>query len=358
MTAEKKRPIAPGPQQSIQQTQQDILLAQSKDSIYSDTENMRDPYHNTISGPYRPGPTMRNIPPSSLPVTRGIHFSLPTSQYGNEFRRNNPTGENTGLPIMLERIRRCFWGRTSQQDIDMLAISLAHIFARTDTLYHVLLPELSASLQQHPHHVEQPLTEQDLPLHYCVWTLLQEIESTLEHLEPLCNLLITTSIHIVEALDRSCSIYGAARIKRQLLLHGADEESTEVLAAISTDHIADSTYFHWMHAVSQVSARLQHWRTNNHTRLLFAQRFALFATMIPTLGQLDSALDLIAENTQAIFGLLLPEFHTVARGDDETAATLLLDIVQKIDQIQLAMDTQIEPLHILTREYAYKTTLH
>ena len=266
--------------------------------------------------------------------------------------------EKTGLPIVLERMHRCFWGRTQGNDLELLTTSLQQIFACADRLYHVLLPQLTFYAQEEDtaeRMLAQPHdTFSHLHAHYCTWTVLQEIEDTLNQLKPLCTLLINTTIAILEALDYSSSLYSATRIKHQLLLAGEDEERTDLLAALTTAHIPGQTYFHWMQAVSILTEQLQHWQYGNQRRFNFADRFALLATMIPTLGQLDSTLDLIADSTHRIFGILLPEFHTVARGDDETAATLLLDIVQKVDQIQLFLEAQSEPLHLLTREYAHK----
>lgn len=221
--------------------------------------------------------------------------------------------------MVLERMRRCFWDRMSNHHIDMLSICLSNIFTSVDELYRLLLPELTTCLQCNPIDSEEPITEtngaktSNAPMaraktsnaptaHYCIWSLLQDIENALEHFEPLCHLLINTITTTVEFLDRSCSIYEAARIKRQLLREGEDEESTEILAAISIAHTSDHTYYHWMQAVRSLSEQLQQWQYCNQTRCSFAQQFNLFATIIPTLGQLDSMLDLIVDTMQAIFG--------------------------------------------------------
>jgi hypothetical protein len=362
MIRNKKGPSAlQHQQQRAQTTLQDILLPSTRDSIQQNTEHTRDSYHNSFSDQQQsPLPTALT---TTLPVSR---FVLPpVSQYGNTTQYHNRyqstlrehTIENTGLTMVLERMRRCFWDRISNHHIDMLSMCLSNIFISVDELYRILLPELTTCLQRNPTHSEKPITEQEISAHYCIWSLLQDIENALEHLEPLCHLLINTIMTTVEALDRSCSIYGAARIKRQLLREGEDEESTEILAAISTAQISDHTYYHWMQAVRSLSEQLQQWQYCNQTRCSFAQQFDLFATMIPTLGQVDSMLDLIVDTMQAIFGQILPEFHMIARGDDETATTLLLDVTQKIDLILLTIHTQIEPLYILTREYAHKIKL-
>jgi hypothetical protein len=358
MMSNKKGPAALQPQQQrAQKTQQDVLLPSTRDSILQNTEQSHDSYHNSFSDQHQS--QLPIAPTTTLPES---HVALPpASQYDNPIQhphsyhstRPENSVENPGLAMVLERMRRCFWDRMPHQHIEVLSLCLCNIFTNVDELYRVLLPELTTNLQANPILSEDPITEG----HYCIWNLLQDIESALEQLDPLANLLINTITAIIEALDRSCSIYGAARSKQRLLLDGEDEESTKLLTAISTAQISDTTCYYWMQAIRSLTDQLQHWQDCNQTRCSFAQEFALFASMLPTLGQLDSMLDLIVTTMQTIFGQLLPAFHTIARGDDETATTLLLDIMQKIDLILLTLNTQVEPLYILTREYVHKIQL-
>jgi hypothetical protein len=272
--------------------------------------------------------------------------------------------ENTGLVIVLERMRRCFWGRTQRNDIDTITLSLQQIFTCLDRLYHLLLPELTICLQTATHReplAAQSIATQDASQHlyttYCLWLQLQEIATSLDHLKPLCTLLVSTAPTTIEALDRSCSLYGAASIKQQLLRTGENAERTEVLAAITAAHIPRNTYYHWMQAVSLLTGRLEHWQHCNQQRARFAHDLPLSSGMATASAQVDILFDQMIAHTNRIFGVLLPEFHTIAHGDDETAATLLLDIVQQIDQITLLLDQHSTSLYHLTRAYAYQTAL-
>jgi hypothetical protein len=81
-------------------------------------------------------------------------------------------------------------------------------------------------------------------------------------------------------------------------------------------------------------------------------QFADFIDDIPGLLQVDSAFSLLLDHSCSIFGNILPKFHS-SRGDsDEVIATLLLDMMQKIDLLLWQIDILLEVLHPLEKVYA------
>jgi hypothetical protein len=264
--------------------------------------------------------------------------------------------ETVGLDMVLERVRRCLSGRTSTHQTEILELSLRHIFISGDLLYNTLLTELTTATNQlslSTDDGQSSETETDLQIHYCIWSLLQEIEALSDHLEPLCQLLNNATTEILEALDRSSSIYA----HQYLTQEEQDADRTAILAAIEVAHIPDNTYYQWMQAVRLLTARLQSWQEANACRLAFAQHFAHIALVAPALNQIDATVDALLQTISAIFNTILPAFHTITKGDDETIAMLLLDLVQKSDQILLHLKTLTEPLCALIRQYGIESTL-
>jgi hypothetical protein len=298
--------------------------------------------------------TFDNLP---TPEHAQVPESKPSARAYKMNISNHPTTDAAGLDIVLARMQRCFASRAYPQDTEILDVSLRHIFASANTLYSSLLPELTASTILTTTDTQLAQIEQSLHTHYCIWYLLQEIEALLERLEPLCQLLIGAATNILEAFDRSCSIYETSYIKKRLQQEGEDDENTEILAAIEVSHIPENTYYQWMQAVRLLTTRLQNWNTTNKTRTPFVNQFMPMTLAAPSLPHIDTAMDVLFENIHAIFGTMLPEFHTIAKGDDDTTATLLLDIVQKTDQILIQTRTCLEPLHTLIRQYGVESTL-
>ena len=267
--------------------------------------------------------------------------------------------EASGLTIVLHRVQHCFKGRVSTYNTELLELGLRHIFVSADLLYSILLPELTTMTNQQDTFVDNedqsaPSTIQPPQTGFCAWPLLQELEALFIRLQPLCQLLNSATTNILEELDRSSSIYKHPYLQPEE--HDMDLQD-DALAASDVSHLPDNTYYQWMQAVRLLTDRLEVWQRANKERLLFVQNFTQSNPSASTLDQVDITLDALLLTLRKVFGTILPEFHTLEKGDDETIAMLLLDLIQKTDQTLLHLEALIEPLHALLHWYAMENTL-
>ncbi|GER88573.1 hypothetical protein KDW_27350 [Dictyobacter vulcani] len=260
------------------------------------------------------------------------------------------TSYRYGLEIVLGRLQRCFASRIAATDIEVLEFSLRQLFEQAYLLFGQLLPELTLC-------TNPPLDQTDPAYFYRMNTLLQDIESLLERLLPLLQLQLISAGTVLEALDRSCSLYGAAQIKKQLPQQGEDEERTVVLAAIEAALIPDSTYYQWMQALHVITGKLQNWQQQQES-VSFSALFADLPLLDPTLSSIDSTLPLMLECIQTIFSTILPEFHAVSRGDDETATIHLLNLMQYSDLLLNHVDSLRQALQVVSSHYRQTDTLY
>lgn len=79
--------------------------------------------------------------------------------------------------------------------------------------------------------------------------------------------------------------------------------------------------------------------------------------MIPTLPQIDMALNTLLKSACTIFADILPDFQISEMDKDEKVTILLLDIIQRCDQILLQIGILVEPLHVLIGQYTLETTI-
>ncbi|GHO87816.1 hypothetical protein [Dictyobacter formicarum] len=267
------------------------------------------------------------LPP---PASRPGH--LANAQHAGE------SSDTYGLELVLERLQRCLLGRISSAEIELLHVCLHQLFENTDLLYGLLLPDLYHHTNQLANSFYLPAVTVDNAPYGGLKIVLQDIEALLERQTSLAQLLLSSAQHIFGALDCSCSLYGANRVKRRLQQEGEDEEKTEMLAALEVAYIPDSTYYQWMQALRLLTARLQYWQQCKHACGSFSIIFASQTLLHPTLSSIDITLNQLRENIQTIFGTILPEFHTIPRGDDATLAVHLLNLMQYVDLLLKHID--------------------
>jgi hypothetical protein len=292
-------------------------------------------------------------------TTKSNHHSLlktPT----NEDLCLNPAG----IDDALKKICNYFSNRLGIADIEILSFCLRHIFYNTNQIYMFLLPELtictteSAQLEKdHPRARNMPMRNmpvKSINIQYRIWSSLQEIEVTLERLEPLCQLLISATTNMLNELDRTCRIHTTVRHTEtgntQQEQNGPDSEAS------NSNHIqSDNNKWQW--GLSQAIEKISMCAKNNRARLSFSIQFAILEPMIPAITQIDSALDDLFKSIDAIFSDILPDIQRSASDSDESSATLLLDLIQRCDQILLQLVILAEPLHVLMGQYTLETTL-
>jgi hypothetical protein len=245
--------------------------------------------------------------------------------------------ESVELTIVLARLNSYCNGQVSVEDLELLGFSLHHLFYSVSALYRDVLPELAAIGQP-------PLESRDgindlLRLHR-IWTRLQTVKRLLGKIEPLCHLLSNTITCILDALDAPQSDY---------YLHTVPPEIPTQSYQEYLRYLEDQE--EWERTVALLGEHVNAWQRCYEQRLFFATCFAHLSTAIPSLPQVDSAFASLLDAASAIFSDILLDFHAVSAGDAIAVATVLLDMMQKIDQILIQVDVLSEPLHALLKEH-------
>lgn len=247
--------------------------------------------------------------------------------------RRPPAKETTdiaALTIAFEHFGACINNRTGTDDLEIISFCLHHLFYSIDALYQVALPELAANRGQ-PNAPHQ---------RYRIWILLREIKSSLERIKLLCRLLNGAITSILDTLDMA----GTRSTLEDAHLDESDPASDQFWQeAIALEQ--------WDQAFSLLTEHLRNWNAH-HTARPFSSHFPHLTAAIPTLAWANEAFALVLEEASSIFRDILPGLRAIALGDDEVLATVLLDLMQKTDQIYLQSNMLLEPLHFLSKQYA------
>ncbi|GLV58871.1 hypothetical protein KDH_56990 [Dictyobacter sp. S3.2.2.5] len=270
-------------------------------------------------------------------------------------QQDQESGDTYGLELVLERLQRCLQGRLPRAEIELLLVCLRQLFENTDILYGLLVADLYHDVNQLANALSGSTADRDDSVYIGLKIVLQDIEGLLERQTELAQLLLGSLQRVFCALDRSCSLYGANRVKRRLQQEGEDEEKTDILAALELAYIPDSTYYQWMQALRLLTTRLQYWQQCKQACGSFSIVFASKTLLHPILSSIDIALNQLRETIQTVFGTVLPEFHTVSRGDDTALALHLLNLMQYVDLLLHQLDRLREAIQIITDQY---TRLH
>ncbi|GCE05646.1 hypothetical protein KDAU_29750 [Dictyobacter aurantiacus] len=270
-------------------------------------------------------------------------------------QQGQESGDTYGLELVLERLQRCLQGRLPRTEIELLLVCLRQVFENTDILYGLLLADLYYDVNQLANALSGCATDGDDSVYVGLKIVLQDIEALLERLAELAQLLLGSLQRVFCALDRSCSLYGANRVKRRLRQEGEDEEKTDILAALELAYIPDSTYYQWMQALRLLTTRFQYWQQCKQACGSFSIVFASKPLLHPLLTSIDITLNQLRETIQTLFGTVLPEFHTVPRGDDASLALHLLNLMQYVDLLLHQLNRLREAMQLMADQY---TRLH
>jgi len=283
-----------------------------------------------------------NIPTTAIDPPTGIDIT-PIDNLATAWSIPAPQDQSTDgaeLAIIFESVYTYFHGRVDPNDIQALTFCLRHLFCCSAKLYQNILPDLTANTSQQ---TGQAVQERDVLTTFCIWDQLQAIESLFERIESLCHLLNTMIPTILQTLENTCRarIWLVPATKVQISQPAQEDNRQPQEHLTTTQEIA----------LAQLHKRLRIWQQSNAQRLIFVRQFADLQTVTPTLTETDTAFDLLQRHTSAIFGKILPHFLSLAATDDETATILLLDLMQKADELQFYMRAQLEPLYLLFQQY-------
>jgi hypothetical protein len=225
------------------------------------------------------------------------------------------------LVLLLQRLPDYFRGRAEREDIETLVFCLHCLYNCIDTLYQHTLPTLTQLTAQR--------NAATFAHRHALWEQLQALLLLLERIESHCHLLLSTTTCVLATLD------------------------TTEDAAFSPE--APTTYVgteQWQHAYEILSLALHNWQEQHKMHLTFASAFA--HTSHASLVQIDTALALLFDSANAIFGDIIPDIQLVAQGDDEVVAMLLFDLMQQNDLFLIQISKLVEPLQQLMKLYAVK----
>ncbi len=229
-----------------------------------------------------------------------------------------------GLDFFLDSFDACFCLCIEQGDRDCFRFCMQRLFVSIDTLYLVMLPDLLAAASQ----------KEVSPRTRCqVWIRLRALKRLIEHIGPLCQLLNSLAMTMLEALDlRTVQVFSDTLIRKPEV--PVDHAHTNLSCKDAKEQ-----------AFTVLMECLNDWRQCQKRSLSFAGLFARGESPAPALARTDAALHALLDYADPLFGEVLPEFYTimVQAGPRERITTLLLDMMQKIDlmlaQICVLFDT-------------------
>jgi hypothetical protein len=231
------------------------------------------------------------------------------------------TSRLEGLDFFLDGFDTCFRLCIEQGDRDCFRFCMQRLFVSIDTLYLIMLPDLLAAASQ----------KEASPHMSCqVWTRLRDLKRLIEHIEPLCRLLNSLAMTMLEALDLHTDQVSDNTLawKPETPLDHAHTDSLR-----KNEHSQLSCKGAKERAFTALTECLNDWRQCHNRGLSFTAQFARGGSLAPALARTDDALNTLLDYAGPLFGEVLPEFYTVIgqRGPREHIATLLLDMMQKID---------------------------
>src|SRR5579863_332404 len=207
--------------------------------------------------------------------------------------------------------------RIAQDELDILMNCLSHLYNRITLLFDSSLPTLSSSIQE-------------TSTRYDTWTSLRAMKRHIERIELLCHLLGGTIASVLDALGH-LQVQEVASQGEQSFITSQETWDTALIALTSTIE-------QWQHAYLKQPSFVN----------LFAERFA----SLGALAQFDNARALVLHSSSAIFLDILPDVQAIGSGDDEALATMFLDMTQHTDQILLHIESLLEPLQMLIKQFA------
>jgi len=240
------------------------------------------------------------------------------------------------LTLVLSRLALCYSPHIAATDLEMLALSLRHLFQQLETLYTSVLPALEVDEQTQAAHVYPPSTHQHHQYH--LWNQLRQTLRTLERVEVLCHLLNVTVMSMLQTLDHDTAEQQEA---------GTIADQACPLTLIADDHEKA-----WQEAISSLKTHLLHWQQSYAATppLAFACADAVVSTL--PLEALDEAFQRILERALVLFEDILPSLYTLKAEENEALSIYLLDLLQQNDDILIRIDTLIEPLDRLIGYYS------
>ncbi len=243
-----------------------------------------------------------------------------------------------GLAVLLKQAVAYFSERADVDDLDILSFSLHHLFCCVDYCYRIALPEvMSINIATDS---EQAFAENLLRRQH-TWMKLRAIKAAVTRIESLCQLLNNAIEYLLDALDVTAV---------------PDASSEDTVPRLATrednqDWLHSVNQEPWKQALAAVTANVSYWQENYARLTPFTDQFARLASSVPSLSAIDEAFLVLLDCAGAIFGDIVPSFQAISANDDEAVCTLLFDLMQQVDQLQVQFDSMMEPLQTLIKQF-------
>jgi hypothetical protein len=263
-------------------------------------------------------------------------------------QRDNQGETFADLKVLLDKFQTYFAGRSQVSDLPMVLFGLKHLFSSMHTLCTILLPQIThEALQIIPYNNEH--ATQGEKSAYALWLLLQSCIELLLKIEPLCQLVQNALIDMLETLDMTCSIRDLASLQDT-------DEMIQVgySAKRHCTYIVTGDHDRWQHAITRIRKGITTWRIDTLERLTHLRQEMSKCedaehekTLLESVAVINRMCNACIESSGAIFGDILPDLQVIAPSDDEGAAIILLDLMQRLDQLVIHVGGIVEPLHLL-----------
>jgi hypothetical protein len=256
------------------------------------------------------------------------------TQWSSVVKEEDECSAIGGLSAVFEPLQVCL-GWQTLEEWESFKFCLCRFLNNVDILYRVMLPELAAYSSQQ---VKQEARSEMLRESWYIWTCLRAIVRLLEQTEPFCQLINSFAYRMLEVLD------GDDDIELEQGTSGRDGNARR--------RQLTSSHEEWEHEYSVLRELLNAWQRYQGRCQIFIEQFVDLVDNIPGLVQVDSAFSLLLDHSSSIFGQIIADFHLSSTDSDETIATLLLDMMQKLDLLLWQIDFLLEVLNPLVKLYA------
>lgn len=258
---------------------------------------------------------------------------------------------------IFARLHNYLRARTITNDQEILQFCLRQLFYCADILYQQALPALTNSALATTDTTDTTDVARDVfQTPYYIWGMLQELRRVLERMESLCHLLNGTMNTMLDDLDDTTEHMSNSGDEQHE--GNKEQEGNEKQRKQGVQDEQDDQDDILEQAAGDLVPFLARWQSCAQVRSPFAEQFASLLDTIPALPQMDTACQLILENAETIFAVILPAFRVIALCDDEVAMILLLDLLQKTDQMLLQITVLLPTLHALIKHYARLAHMH
>ena len=254
--------------------------------------------------------------------------------YYSQERQTEPALAYATTPSILYQTLYTTWPKQLEDDdLELLDISLYHLFYNLNLLLQEILPqlaEISAWAEATPQHLRHQQRQR-----HQIWLWLNEMKHRLERIEPLCQIITITITHLLTTVDTGTLDLLQKSYQQRIFCQDQQTEQTHRVL-----NPQEHAYY---------EKCLNTWQEMNlSTQKLQAFKHLFLPESYGTLTQIDIALTQLYQHAQAIFFSILHQRDS----NSSVLLLLLLDLQQHADLLQMQIDMLLTPLYNLRKQAA------